>query len=228
MIVHSKTALASFALLLSITVAAQTAPNGSPQEYKAELSVPFGVSQGRLIAAGDQLVFFDDSKPGASLVIARSNLDNLTSDGVTVTAQLRTPIQDSGGDRTQLSFRLPDASAANAVAAWFNQRPASAPNVASDNEKSYPAHHKKKFVHDTSGRLIVGRTGVAYESVDDVNDSRRWENKDIKELKLKSPYQLDLVPFTGDSYTFSLEGSGMDTAAYQQLVDRVTRSRASK
>lgn len=69
---------------------------------------------------------------------------------------------------------------------------------------------------------------MSYESVSSVSHSRRWEYQAIKETKLSNPYELEIKPFTGDSYTLQFDGAGMDPAAYRDLVDRVTSARANR
>jgi hypothetical protein len=54
------------------------------------------------------------------------------------------------------------------------------------------------------------------------------EYQAIKETKLSNPYELEIKPFTGDSYKFHFDGVGMDASAYREWVDRVTSARASR
>jgi hypothetical protein len=199
------------------------------QQFNAEIPDAFGSVTGRVVLAGDQLVFSSDTKPEASFSAARGDILSANSDGNLITIQLRSPIRDASGDRTRLTIRVPDQTATNAVTSWFNRSssfPQDAPKAVASESRTYQAHHKKVF-GGSKGRLLITNTGLAYESIDDVKDSRRWEFRDIKELKLNSPYELEVEPFSGDQYTLGLDGQGMSSGDYQDLVDRVTKARVS-
>ncbi len=92
---------------------------------------------------------------------------------------------------------------------------------------TYQARHDHRF-GACSGRLLVNDQMVSYESVDEVKHSRRWEYKSIREVKLPNPYEIEIKAFEGDSYKLKLDGSGMDPAAFKQLVDRVTAARSGR
>lgn len=213
-------------LLASSAAFAQTAIH----EIRAELSAPFGTAQGRLIAAGDQLLFIDEQQPSGSFVIPRSNLQGITSDGNILTVQTRQPVRDRSGERTRLTFRIPNESDIRNAVSWYGsaggtsarQGGGSAP---SGDVKTFEARHDKRF-GGSSGRLVVSANEIAYEALDDANDSRRWQYRDIKEIRLKGPYKLEIRPFAGDRYTLELQGQGMGTEDYKQLADRVAQARA--
>ena len=73
----------------------------------------------------------------------------------------------------------------------------------------------------TNDRLI-------FESMTDINDSRQWAMKDIKEVKHSSPYKLHVQPFTGDDYNFEFIGQGMDNSDYALLTKLIAAARASR
>ena len=90
---------------------------------------------------------------------------------------------------------------------------------------SYPAEFTQFIGRNSRGRLMVTADMVAYESIDNVQSSRRWQFKDIKEIKLKNPYEIEIEPFVGDRYTLKLEGKGMDSGDFKTIVDRITAAR---
>jgi hypothetical protein len=209
------------ALFCSLTLAGQPIV----QESKAELSGPLGTVNGRVIFAGEQITFIADANNQASIVVPRTNVRNLSVDGNTVTIELGEAVRVANGEISRLTFRLGDEQAAAAAPEWYKR--AAANGTSSATDKSFPAQHKRRF-GDSRGRLLITSTGIAYESIDDVDDSRRWRYEDIKELKLKNPYELEIEPFSGGGYTLALEGQGMNTSDYQEIVDRVTRTRVGK
>ena len=76
------------------------------QIQKAELAIPFGTVSGKIIMAGDHLVFIDEERPGQSFVVARSEVEELAIQDGTASLELRRPVQDRSGERSRLSFRL--------------------------------------------------------------------------------------------------------------------------
>ena len=92
---------------------------------------------------------------------------------------------------------------------------------------SYEARHKHRFGGGCRGRLIVTNDRFAYESIDKIEDSRQWDLADIKELKLRNPYSMEIKPFAGAEYEMELQRS-MDTGEFNVLVDRVTKARVAR
>ena len=223
---------------LAISLCAQTpTPN---RAIVVEHAVPFGTATGKLLMLGNSLVFYDDQQPESSFVIARSAVQSLTVEGPTITVQTRDTVRSRSGEIRQLSFRVPAGGDTAPATTWFAatgptpvaDMRAAAPQpgkaAAKANEPtSYQVIHDKR-IGSTEGRLLVGEDMVSYESISDVKDSRRWEYRSLKEIRLPNPYQLEVRPFEGDAYKFKLEGSGMDPAAFKQLVDRVTAARTNR
>jgi hypothetical protein len=221
---------AAFASAALATMHAQSAV----QELRADLFTGAATSSGRLIVGGDQLVFLSDTNPGDSFFVPRANIQSITPERDMLTIQLREPVRDRTGERLRLSFRLLDERSSAAASAWHARGASGAVSTGpgggaagpASEARSYQARHKKRF-GGSRGRLIVTNTGLAYESIDDASSSRRWEFRDIRELKLKNPYELEVVPSGGgDRYTLELEGQGMDKGDYDRLVDSITRARA--
>ena len=93
---------------------------------------------------------------------------------------------------------------------------------------TYQVEHGHRPFGSCSGRLILTNSTVAYESIDNISHSRQWELRDIKELKLDNPYQLEIKPFAGNDYRFQLLGKGMDSQEYKDLVERITTARVER
>jgi hypothetical protein len=111
-----RTILFSF-MLLAVTanlLLAQT----TAQMQKADLAIPFGTVSGKIITAGDHLVFVDEEKLELSFVIDKTEVQNVTVQDRTVSMELARPIQDRSGERSRLNFRLPSGDTAS-LKRWF-------------------------------------------------------------------------------------------------------------
>ena len=223
--------LTIFLLFGSSVLGAQT----KVEVKKAELSVPFGTVKGTAVLVGDYLVFIDEQQVQSSFAIARSEIQKITSEERGVNIETRQPIRDRSGERSQFTVRLSEGDLATLMN-WSRMTPtpttttttvaaASAPAVRSAEQMSYPAEYTQFVGRNSRGRLMVTADMVAYESVDNVQSSRRWQFKDIKEIKLKNPYEIEIEPFVGDKYNLKLEGKGMDTGDFKTIVDRITTAR---
>ena len=194
-------------------------------------SVPFGTVPGRLLLLGNYLVFVDEQQPGASFVVARNVIGSLKADGAAITVQTTETVRNRSGEVMRLSFRAASAADVAVVSQWYGAGVAPASSAASASPTgvtdTYEARHDHRF-GECRGRLIAGLDRLSYESVSSVSHSRRWEYSAIKETKLPNPYELEIKPFTGDSYRFRFGGAGMDPASYRELVDRVTKARANR
>jgi len=212
--------------------------------YEAELSVPFGTAQGKLLLLGDYLVFVDDLQLPDSFVISRDLIERVTGGSQMVTIETKRPVHDRSGERVRFSFRLTQGADPALVTRWFQGRGATgvgalaqvpvavrAPAPVPTGEKPTTADELVyKVRHDhrlggCQGRLVVGQDRIVYESIDNIGHSRNWLLKDIKELKLDNPYTLNIEPFSGGKYTIQFEGQGMEPEVYRSLVDRVTSAR---
>ena len=151
----------------------------------------------------------------------------------TVTVQLREGVRDRAGNSTRLIVRLGTPAEGAAVQRWFGkEEPAlsrSEPAASGSAETlTFSAQRKKRLRGNTYGRLIVDGERIIFESTDNASESRRWELKEIRQIKLKNPYELELRSFRGEKYTLLLLGSGMDNSQYREMVDRVTRARTAR
>lgn len=196
-----------------------------------ECALPLGQAQGILILYGDNLVFVDDGQPSDSFVTPKTSIETLSADGATITIQLKDPVRNRSGEVRRVSFRALDGDA-TPVTAWFGARATAAaaatPEQAEpEGAKVFPVRHNHR-IGSCRGRLIITEDRVNDESTDSVSHSRRWELKQIREISLPNPYELNVRPFSGPNFKLFLEGSGMDPETYKQLVDRIAAARALK
>jgi hypothetical protein len=193
----------------------------------AELAVPFGASKGQLATVGNQIVFVDADNPKSSLSIDRSDITKLNRSGDVVTITTRRSL----GDRDTFRFRMDEpanlmnwyegSAAAMARAPAMPAKPAASGVLA-----SYQVKHDHRIGH-CMGTLILTNERVAFESIDEINDSRLWQLMDVKEVKQDGVYKLKVEPFLGDTFNFELTGKGMDSGEYRRLVDRIARARST-
>jgi hypothetical protein len=204
---------------------------------KAEWSVPFGTVKGTAVLVGDYLVFIDEQQAQSSFAISRSEIQKIASEGQGVNIETRQPFRDRSGERNQFTVRLSEGDTATLMN-WSKMTPAPTTTVAAartpeqtvapvrnPDQMSFPAGFTQLLGRNSRGRLMVTADMVAYESIDNVQSSRRWQFKDIKEIKLKNPYEIEIEPFVGDKYNLKLEGKGMDTGDFKTIVDRITAAR---
>ena len=201
--------------------------------FSAELAIPFGVVTGKLVPSRAHLLFIDDQQPGASFAIARQEVKDLRNDAGTLTLELTAPVTDRSGDRNRLSLRMLQPTDADAITRWYKTATASAggaPAGARNGEEllSYESRHNHSIRGSCNGRLRISQDRVAFDSVTDIDHSRQWAMRDIKEIKRPNPYRLDIEPFVGTSYTLQLDGKGIDADDYRRLVDLVTNARTVK
>jgi len=88
------------------------------QVQNAELAIPFGTVTGKIVMAGDHLVFIDEEKPDQSFVVARTEVEDLTIRHRNAGMELRRPVHDRSGERTRLDFRLTSGETV-ALKRWF-------------------------------------------------------------------------------------------------------------
>ncbi len=242
-----------FSTVLMMLVIGSAAMAQAPVKVqKAELSIPFGVVKGKLVAVGDTLVFVDEEAPDASFSIEKATIRNFSeADGV-ITIDTNRPIKDRSGERSKLAFRLSEGNGAG-LAAWFKDSAsmvaaAVKPNGDSSAAKTstvtassssgtsgeavaskvYQARQKRFPMGSTDGKLVLSENEIAFESLNDIKRSQRWSYKDIKEIKQEGTYLIEIVPFRGDKYKLELQGEGMSSAQFKALEDRIAAARTTK
>jgi hypothetical protein len=205
---------------------------------EAELSVPFGTASGTAVLVGDYLVFVDEKEQESSFAIPRVDVKGSERNGNSLTIETKRPIRDRSGERSQFNFRLSGGDMAP-FTSWSEMKSTQTSSSKSSSgsstggqqnpgRMSFPAEYTQLIGRNSHGNLIVTDEMLAYESVDRVDTSRRWQLKEIKQIKLKNPYEIEIEPFDGDSYTFKLQGKGMDNSEFKQIVDRITSARISR
>jgi hypothetical protein len=216
--------------------AQSSAPTPMGSVVAVEHSVPFGTVQGRLLLLGNYVVFVDEQQPAASFVVAKSVIESLNAEGPAITIQTTEGIRNRSGEVKRLSFRVASGGDPAVVTSWYgggmastgaSSSPAAPGGTSASAPGIFQARHQHRF-GECRGRLIIGPDQLSYESVSSVGHSRRWEYQAIKETKLSNPYELEIKPFSGDSYKLQFDGTGMDPAAYRVLVDRVTSARGNR
>jgi hypothetical protein len=228
--------LLSFGLGVAYTVIASgtALAQGELNVYRGTLVAAQAVT-GRIAVLPDSIVFLDDEKPEASFFATRAMISAVTPDAESVTVQLNKEVRDRSGSTTRVILRLTAASEATAIQRWFASAPAVAAKAGTPaggttgtaGTLTFRAQKKKMLRGKTDGKLIVDDTRIMFESTDVASDSRRWELKEIKELKNKNPYELEIRPFRGDTYELQLTDA-MDQAQFREIVDRVTKSRTER
>lgn len=207
------------------------------QVFNAELSAPFGAIPGKVVLHESMLTFLDQEKPEASFAVERSNIQSLTRLNESLVVQLRKAVRDRVGESMRLSLRLPVASESAVLEQWLEKgmaaaaaapKPGDAPQTDGTQYRfKFPAR-RTKMIGGTDGTLMVTQSRLIFESLDKAEDSRRWEFKDIKELKRKNPFEVEVVPFQGEKYNLKLSGKGMETAEFNEIVESVTRARTTR
>ena len=234
--------LVLFALAVMISVGGQAQTPVKVQ--KAELSIPFGVVKGKLVAAGELMVFVDEENTDASFTIEKASIKGWNEQDGVITIDTSKPIKDRSGERSRLAFRLVDGNGA-ALAAWYKNSAMgmSAATTSSESKTSavtapapaemsgtkvYQATQKRFPIGSTDGKLLISETEIAFESLNDIKRSQRWSYRDIKEIKQISTYIIEIAPFRGDKYRLELQGEGMGSAQFKALTDRIASARVAK
>jgi allophanate hydrolase subunit 2 len=203
------------------------------REMRVQLASGFSPIQGRLITAGDTIIFVDDAQPQSSFFTSRAQIEQVNAgDKESVIIQFRQPIRDREGERMRLEFRVsPEDS--DTLRTWFSQAaPGSATaerakSVQSENFPTYSAR-RDKFIGGDNGRLVVRSDSLSFEA-DSPGASREWLFADIRELKQKGPYRLEIQPFSGDNYALELQGGGgMARDDFQRIADSIARARSKR
>jgi hypothetical protein len=199
----------------------------------AELAIPFGSVEGRLILVEDYLVFLDKDRQQNSFAVSKTQIREAQVRDQTVVILLLRPLFVESEAKAQLTLRLDSSERAKTLTEWARisasvPSPGGRAEVQPEVVGSYQVQHNHRPFGSCSGRLIVTTNKVAYESIDNISHSRQWELQDIKELERGNPYQLEIKPFAGNDYRFQFVGDSMDNREYKDLVERVTQARATR
>lgn len=206
---------------------------------KAELAVPFGTISGKLVFVSDQMVFVDEDRPEDSFAITRAEISDFKTDNDIVNVTTRRAIRVRSEEKSQFSFRLregtPEAlslwagaktTAANTAAAASGKTETSPASSEKEQKWVYNARHPHMFgLGSCTGKLIITRERLVYESLDNREHTRQWPLIDIKRVKRASPYKIEIDTFNRDDYTLELEGQGMDIDVQKMLDEWISLSR---
>ena len=209
------------------------APAGADEEsltYRVQHKHFRGGCDGRLIVSPDAVTFESLSKASHSKRFELKEIKELVRNNpyeISVNPFLGDEYNFqligngmSSGEYEGLSKRIASARA-------FGGSQNSAAEPSSEDRKVLRARHKH-FRGGCDGTLILSDSGVTFESLTKATHSRQLQLSDIKELKRSNPYELTVKPFIGDDYDFQLSGSGLSSAEFQDVVDRVASSRAAR
>lgn len=221
---------ALLALCLSLLVVAQTAT----VVRRAELAVPFGTAAGKLVLVGDYLTFVDEERPDTSFTITRSEVKNFKTEGDQLMIETQRAMRDRSGERTNFAFKLMEGTS-DPFAVWASAKTTVATTAPSDIKSpegeswTFNAKHSHSVAlvpsGSCTGKLIITRDRVVYESLEDREHTRQWPLADIKKIKRNNPYRIEIEPFNRDKYTLELEGSGMDIGVFKKLQTWIVQAR---
>lgn len=204
--------------------------------YKAELSVPFGEVEGKVVAVGDQLVFVDDDKPEFSFAIERSNISSVASDGKILTVETKREVKDRSGMKSRFVMRVFDGGSEK-LEKWLkgnsgfsakNDANYVKTNSSTNSGMIYEAKHAHRLYGSCTGKLIVGDDRFSYESSDDREHSRQWLLADIKTIKRNSPYKFQVKLFKGDGYELEILGNGIDITDFKVMENKLAMEKANR
>jgi hypothetical protein len=205
---------------------------------EAELSVPFGVAEGRVVAVADQLLFVDEEEPRQSFALRRSNIIQSSSDNGVLRIRTDAPVNDA----TAFSFRVRSGDAAGIIA-WLDApsafsdtavRPSADASAAvsvgggADADSfigEYRVAHSH-FLGECEGTLRITDDGIDFQSITEANHSRRWQMSDVKELERPDRDELRIAPMIGSQYNFDFVSERLiSDEEFRRLSDRVSEAR---
>ncbi|MEO8341021.1 MAG: hypothetical protein ABI604_15130 [Nitrospirota bacterium] len=230
---HSLHFRGALALLAGFAFSVALEAQSPVREMRVQLSAGFSPVQGRLITAGDTVIFMDDAQPQSSFFARRDQIEQVGgSDGESVTIQFKEPIRDREGERVRVEFRVSPEDR-DALKTWFSQ-PASpsatADRLTSEQRAKFPTYsaRRDKFIGGDNGRLVVKSDRLNFEAGSS-DASREWLFSDIREFKQEGPYRLEIQPFSGDKYSLELlGGGGMAREDFKHIADAIARARSKR
>lgn len=189
--------------------------------FSAELAAGFGSNEGSVVLIADELVFVDGADPARSFALSRANVSAVERRQDVVTVALRTAVRN----QREVMFRLARASE---IVEWFNRTGSrsATPRAATESEAllTFQARHDH-LIGGCVGRLLILEDRVAFESLDERNDSRQWAFADISEISQDGIYRLKVRPFLGNEYNLELVGRGMDSQQFRELSAKIADAR---
>jgi len=202
----------------------------------AELSVSFGVAEGRLVAVADQFLFVDGDHPDRSFALRKSNISQSSVERDVLSIRTHEPVNDT----TEFMFRIDSPAGIRIVTAWLgNSESRTAANtfagsrpdeIASEDNLigEYRVAHNH-FLGSCEGILRITYVGIDFQSVSNAAHSRRWDMSDIKELGHSDSDELRIAPISGSEYDFEFVGERLiSDEEFRLLSDRITGLRLNR
>jgi hypothetical protein len=220
--------------------------------FDAQLTGTSGITDGKLVVVGDQMVFVDDERPQLSFAVGKNDVRRLTFEQGALTVDLGRPFTDRWGSRTNLVLRTAEPQHVQTIVSWaevplvgtISVQPAPRTDIVADIRSSgrqivwtdryagqtlmFDARHDHASGNCT-GKLVVRDDGMAFESVGEADHSRSWKYAQIEELERnRSENKIIIDPYSSDDdYTLKFTGQ-MDEAVFQVLTDRIVANRPSQ
>jgi hypothetical protein len=233
---HLLTVLLATLLLLPF----QARANTEIIVFPAELSVSFEAVAGRVVLAGNQVLYWSDSATFPSFYFDRAMVERSTIAGGVLSVELKEAIQIKDGSRSRFDLRLVGEADLAAIERWFSQTaPALSTAVSGASGMSatspapalgalgFDAEHTRTFGGNRNGKLVFSQQGVAWECLDDATQSRTWEYKAIKRLDRKNPYEVVVDTFRDGKYTFKMTLKPMGNEDYSTITDYLAAARSA-
>ncbi len=232
-------------LFLGLLAAALMLPFSAPAAtdivaFPAELSVSFEAIPGRVVLAGNQVLFWSESPTYPSIYFQKANVQRATIANGVLSVELTEPTQVQTGTANRFNFRLTGTSDTAVIDRWFSQS-AGAPTVASAAAASagpaaaapagdvftFNAEHTRRFGGNRNGKLVFNQEGVSWESLDDATQSRTWPYKSIRRFDRSNPYRLEIDTFSDGKYSFKLTTKPIGNEEYTKITDYLAAARTA-
>lgn len=205
----------------------------------AELSVSFNSVPGRVVLAGDQVLFWSDSATYPSIYFYKSNVRRSSISNGVLSVELTDPTQVKTGSQSRFDFRITGGSDTASIERWFAQ-PAGTMSTASTASSSsasagsslagaytFNAEHTRRFGSNRNGKLVFTPQGVSWESLDDATQSRTWPYKSIRRFDRSNPYALVIDTFSDGKYSFKLTTKPIGNEEFSAITDYLAAARTA-
>ncbi len=201
--------------------------------FRAQLNGPSGVTDGKVVIAGNRIIFVDDAQPSQSFWVDRADVRQLNFANGLLTVDLGRPVTDRWGTQSNIVLRTDDPRYVQQLVTWagvplvgtLNPRTDESGDVSlnarplTGNTMMFDGTHG-----DETGKLIVKPEGVSWESISKRDHSRTWLWSDISALDRNvSESEIKIKPVRGDEFKVKL-GSSFQ-AAYDMLSNRLVAAR---
>ncbi len=230
-----------FLMLFSIIVYAHSAKAQTvPNVCHAQLFLADFNNAGRLVTSGNNLVFIEDlpaagwfqaSPPGQSqaLIIDRSIIIDVNAqpnvvNALTVSIQTKQIVNYQARREKFITFRFLSGNCPPIVT-WLGRRNSLPPKGPSKpppfREVVIPASHRRNMRPDVSGELVIWEKMITFGNRR--GSTYRWDFRDIRDIERRGSYFLEITPFSGSKFTFTLYGRGLNQTDFNALLDRIRR-----